>query len=166
MVVGHLIQCAHSRLALEHCEITPFVAVSGALILHQAFLDESSHPCCWSKFFFPMLGPNGAETEASLAMASVFILAMTALPSDEEEYFQQYDYDSVRYGDGDVPTKVNSNLGLSRMMIYFIYLITKPKPSTDANKLLQQISDSPNWVDESESVMPKPLHWPLRKHTD
>jgi hypothetical protein len=100
-------------------------AVAAALLLHQATLNPSLHPCCWTKYLYPMQDPVGAGIEANLAMASVAILAMTALPLNGKRDFQRLDYSWIRLGEAEQLTKVNSTLGLSRMMLYFIYSITE-----------------------------------------
>ena len=72
-----------------------------------------------------MQDPAGVDVEANLAMASVAILAMTALPLNGKRAFQRFDYSWIRLGEAEQLTKVNSTLGLSRMMLYFIYSITE-----------------------------------------
>jgi hypothetical protein len=113
------------RYAIMRGDVGPSTAVAAALLLHQATLNPSLHPCCWTKYLYPMQDPAGADVEANLAMASVAILAMTALPLNGKRAFQHFDYSWIRLGEAEQLTKVNSTLGLSRMMLYFIYSITQ-----------------------------------------
>jgi hypothetical protein len=116
---------AEVRYAVMRGDVGPSTAVAAALLLHQATLNPSLHPCCWTKYLYPMQDPAGADVEANLAMASVAILAMTALPLNGKRDFQRLDYSWIRFGEAEQLTKVNSTLGLSRMMLYFIHSITE-----------------------------------------
>jgi hypothetical protein len=96
-------------------------AVRGALLLHYASLDPSRY---WARFLYPILDPTGAAVEANLAMASVSILAMAALPLNKHN-FQSIDYSWIGRGEITQLTKVSSTLGLSRMMLHFIWTVTQ-----------------------------------------
>ena len=100
-------------------------AVAAALLSHHATLNPSMHQVCWTKYLYPMIDSAGINLEANLAMASVAILAMTALPLDGARSFQHFDYYWIGFGEAEQLTQVNSTLGLSRMMLYFIYSITQ-----------------------------------------
>lgn len=136
------------RQSLEKEEMGPYTAVSGALLIHHATLNPSMHPSCWSKYLYFRQDRAGLETEAELAMASVSILAMTALPSNGKHHFQRADYGWVGRGEMASMTRVNSTLGLSREMLYYIYLITKRAkvtelPSTHTTELTFQSIQTP-----------------------
>lgn len=100
-------------------------AVAAALLSHHATLNPSMHQVCWTKYLYPMLDSAGVNLDANLAMASVAILAMTALPVKKKRRFQHFDFHWIKYGEAEQLTQVNSTLGLSRMMLYFIYLVTQ-----------------------------------------
>lgn len=100
-------------------------AVAAALLSHHATLNPSMHQVCWTKYLYPMLDSAGVDLEANLAMASVAILATTALPLKGKHNIQHFDYHWIRCGEAEQLTKVNSTLGLSRMILYFIYSITQ-----------------------------------------
>ena len=100
-------------------------AVAAALLTHHATLNPSMHQVCWTKYLYPMLDSAGVNLDANLAMASVAILAMTALPLNEKRRFQHFNFHWIGCGEAEQLTKVNSTLGLSRMMLYFIYSITQ-----------------------------------------
>ncbi|PVI06448.1 hypothetical protein DM02DRAFT_609645 [Periconia macrospinosa] len=146
------------REALTRGDIGAPTAVAAALLSHHATLNPSFHACCWTKYLYPMLDPAGAEVEANLAMASVGILAMTALPLNGKRNFQSFNYDWIGYGEEKQLTRVNSTLGLSRMMLYFIHSITQEAKDFDkcnADRLLRKIEESPQWVNETEGDMPR-----------
>ena len=122
-------------------------AVAAALLLHEATLNPSLHPCCWTKYLYPMLNPAGADVEANLAIASTAILARTFLPLNGKHAFQLFDYNWIVSGEIEQMTKMNSNLKLSQLMLYFIYSVmqeAKKYPNErNAEWLLRQIDKSP-----------------------
>ena len=71
-----------------------------------------------------MIDSAGINLEANLAMASIAILAMSALPLYGERSFQHFDCHWIGFGEAERLTQVNSTLGLLRIMLYFIYSIT------------------------------------------
>jgi hypothetical protein len=146
------------REAIMKGDVGPSTAVAAALLLHEATLNPSLHPCCWTKYLYPMLDPAGADVEANLAMASTAILAMTFLPLNGKRAFQLFDYSWIVSGEMEQLTKVNSNLGLSRLMLYFIYSVmqeAKKHPSKrNAERLLRQIDECPQWADQTEGEVP------------
>lgn len=95
-------------------------AVAAALLSHHAILNPSVHQVCWTKYLYPMLGSAEVNLDANLAMASLAIFAMTALSSNKKRRVQHFNFHWVGYGEAERLTKVNSTLGLSRMMLYFI----------------------------------------------
>ena len=95
---------------------------------------------------------------------------MTALPLNGKRRFQHFEFHWIGRGEPEQLTKVNSTLGLSRMMLYLIYSITheimvrtpetngllnKHPDKRNAEHLLQEIENSPQWVDQSEDDMPR-----------
>lgn len=162
------------REAIARGDVGAPTAVAAALLLHHATLSLSVNQSCWTKYLYPMLDPAGVNVEANVAMASVAILAMTALPLNGKRSFQHFNYRWIGVGETEQLTKVNSTLGLSRMMLCFIYLITleakvcppetirslnlyifKHPDKPNAARFLQGIAESPQWVDETEDDMPK-----------
>ena len=113
------------REAIARGEIGASTAVAAALLSHHATLNPSMHLSCWTNYLYPMQDPAGVNLEANLAMASVAILAMTALPSNGKHGFQYFDYHWIGNGELVQLTKVNSTLGLSRMMLYLIHSVTQ-----------------------------------------
>jgi hypothetical protein len=147
------------REAIMRGDVGASTAVAAALLLHEATLNPSLHPCCWTKYLYPMLDPAGADVEANLAMASTAILARTFLPLNGKRAFQLFDYSWIVSGKIEQLTKVNSNLGLTRLMLYFIYSVmeeAKKHPNErNAEQLLRQINESPQWLDQTEGDMPR-----------
>jgi hypothetical protein len=172
------------REAIRRGDVGASTAVAAALLSHHATLNPSLHPCCWTKYLYPMLDPAGADIEANLAMASVAILAMTALPLNGERGFQRIDYNWIRRGAAEQLTKVNSTLGLSRMMLYFIYSVTQeakvctPKigvPFTDIvrtltngmpNAFCERLNNLLSGWKNQKMICQDILHWELRKRID
>ena len=116
---------AEVRKATNKGDIGAATAVTTALLIHHATLNPSLHPGCWTKYLYPKQHDfAGAEIEANLAMASVAILAMTALPANGKYSFQRIDYRWIELGTVEQLSKVNSTLGLSRKMLCLIYGIT------------------------------------------
>ena len=112
------------REALAKGEVGGRTAVAAALLLHHATRNPDIYGRCWTNYLYPMIDSAGVHLEANLAMASVAILAMTALPLQGRR-FQSFDYNWIICGETNQVTKVNSTLGLSRMMIYCIHSITQ-----------------------------------------
>ena len=113
------------REATLRGDVGASTAVAAALLSHHATLNPSMHQVCWTKYLYPMLDSAGVDLEANSAIASVAILAMTALPLNGKRSFQGFNYHWIGRGEVEQLTKVNSTLGLSRMILYFIYSITQ-----------------------------------------
>lgn len=111
--------------AITRGDVGASTAVAAALLSHHATLNPSLHPSCWTNYLYPMLDPAGASIEANIAMASVAMLAMTALPLKVKRSFQNFNYYWAGCDEAEQLTKVNSTLGLSRMMLSFNYSITE-----------------------------------------
>ncbi|KAL9062393.1 MAG: hypothetical protein Q9161_009819 [Pseudevernia consocians] len=146
------------REGIVRGDVRASTAVAAALLGHHATLNSSMHQICWTKYLYPMIDSAAINLEANLAMAGVAILAMTVLPLNGERSFQHFDYHWIGFGEAEQLIQVNSALGLSRMMLYFTYSITQATKYSDersAERLLQEIEKSPQWVDESEDDMPR-----------
>jgi hypothetical protein len=109
------------REAITRGNLSASTSVAAALLLHYASLNLK----WWSNYIFPMLHTGGAILDATLAMASVSILAATCLPLDDKHGFQSFDYSRLGAGEVENLTKVNSTLGLSQQMLFYIYWITR-----------------------------------------
>jgi len=68
------------REAIMRGDMSPSMDVAAALLLHETTLNPSLHPCCWTKYLYPMLDQTGADVEANMAMANTTILAKVFLP--------------------------------------------------------------------------------------
>lgn len=172
------------REAVTRGDVGAPTAVAAALLSHHATLNPSLHPCCWTKYLYPMLDPAGAEVEANLAMASVAILAMTALPLNGKRNFQHINYNWIGRGEAMQLTKVNSTLGLSRMMLYFIHSITQEAkvctlktrgPLTDIlrtltnrtrNVFCEKLKNPLSGWMKQKVICQDISHWELRKRID
>jgi hypothetical protein len=128
-------------------------AVSAALLLHHMTIDPSRRQdSCWTTYILPNPDPgmmdDRSQPGAYLIIASVAILAMTALPLDRGKKFQSYNYDWVGSDETKQSEEVNSSLGLSRKMLYYIHLVTQIAKLPDSDKiyhsctLLELISSS------------------------
>ncbi|KAF2211867.1 hypothetical protein CERZMDRAFT_97794 [Cercospora zeae-maydis SCOH1-5] len=134
--------------AIKDGNLGAATSVSSALLLHHATMNSSIYTGCWTKYLYPLMDNEGFLLNSNLAMASVAILAMTALPTSRRSGFQNFSYDWIRQCDFEQLTRADSTLGLSREMLHLIYQVTKPACSKET--ILKEIDLSPFSVEDAD----------------